>query len=260
MILGDLTPCDAAKERIRRDMTKMRYILSLIALLAITGCKSDNPGSKIEPVQTASLPQSRKLLEISLRDIKDLCDSTANSHECTDGSTGITCNASSGRVDVFESWEIPQTDSADGDNVEFSKIGVFKPFPQWIVLMAELGHDAPAVIFWDKSRGGYIVANPENASLFFDTTSKSLIEGETTSREGSRWTYWNELDREAKKFECTLNNGYLKLDSSAQQIIAANQPADFDLGSMTSDPRIQCVEHPPAFETALPDYMRMPIR
>ena len=170
--------------------------------------------------------------------------------ECKATEKQLACSAASGKTTGFKSWKVPESKEGDGDSVGYSLLGTLAASPRWVVVKAEVGHDAPVVILWDKRTGGMIATNPGNHPVYLSPEQQTLVIHENAGEENEVLHLWTNLAGNPQKTNCVV-----RLPATDAARSGGSGPATRPLKwpDLASFSQANCENSP--LETRVPDYL-----
>jgi len=201
----------------------------------------------------------KSLLHITLENIDSFVDNSKIKNYCNGDTDSIMCRADDNKETKFASWDIEPTTNSDGDLTRFSILGECKLNKKFILIKAELGHDAPSIIFWNKKNAGMITVNPEDQFVYMSTDAHSLLAQQFDGNQQRKWDYWNNLDADTGRYYCEIKSGTLKFDTTIKFITTSYDVSELDILKLQVYNQIGCKPVSLIYDTALPHYMNKPI-
>jgi hypothetical protein len=235
-------------------MVRLRWFL-LPLLLLVGGCRKEEVA--IEP-KSAPTVSALRTFSVDLGNIGELYDTTVASDECVTDSGGVGCTARNGRIDRWISWQIPFGPDSDGDGTKFRRIGRWKNNGRFETILAELGHDSPSFLFWNREAGGWIEVHPGTDSIYVSDDLGAILVLGWSPESIQRWDYWKNLANSPQHFVCTPPTGRLVVDSFPHWIGPNLQLVSLNIANLDSTSLLGCRETLPIFDTVVADYMVKP--
>lgn len=180
---------------------------------------------------------------------------------CQERAGGVVCRSDDGDSLVFESWKVPETAVADGDEVRFSFLGRFRPAPRLRLLVAELAHDATIHFLWDGRSGRFAMLALGYDSAWISESGASLVvlPGLPDDRRaGYDLVAFTRLDGTPLALRCHLAREAITLDSSLSVRLRDGAFADLSPDHLLQDPRVVCPVDTGLLRRTLPDFLRRP--
>ncbi len=234
------------------------HLFAIMMMLMILGCQSNKPIQNVASENLSSLSPLKPLFELTFKNLKSEIDSVSPIAECVQDSINISCNAKNGFVSKFESWDVSADSNSDGDCIKYSVLGHFKRNTRFVIIAADLCHDSPTIIFWDRNAGGLIPVGLGSEKIYFSNDAESMISVVLNENVVANWDYWRNLNDSVAKFHCNIVSGTLKIDSFVSLTNPAMKTKRLDLANLAADSGVYCKMYEMPFDTVVPDYMKMP--
>jgi hypothetical protein len=235
-------------------MVRLRWFV-LPLLLLVGGCRKEDGAIERGAAPTISV---HRAVSVDLGNIGELYDTTVASEECVTDSGGVGCTARNGRIDRWISWQIPSGPGSDGDGTKFQRIGRWRTNGRFEAILAELGHDSPSFLFWNRESGGWIEVHPGTDSIYVSDDLGAILVLGWSPESIQRWEYWKDLAGTARRFICTPPTGSLVVDSFPHWIGPNHQSVSLNIANLDSTGLLGCRETLPVFDTVVADYMVKP--
>jgi hypothetical protein len=234
--------------------TKTTAVLTAI-LFAVLGCEPNEKKGADSAIPQKKDLRGENIVLASINDISSFVDAEKTVSECSHEGLKISCTASSGKIDEYRGYEFPGSESTDGDFLRFSILGPLRENHKIVVLKAELGHDAPFLLFWNKDSGGHIYSSPYYDNIIFSKDATTLMISEGVSTSFKKWKLWIDLQGQARKYDCETDSADILVDSAIWLVKKQHKNAPLRPQELIGRENIACKQARHQYDSSLPDFL-----
>lgn len=237
---------------------KAKALLTVIAF-AVIGCELNGKKGADSTIPQKEDQRSENVVLVSIDNIPSFVDSERVVSECSHEGLKISCTAKSGKIDEYRGYEIPGSETTDGDYLRFSILGPLRENHKIVVIKAELGHDAPFLLFWNKDSGGHIYSSPYYDNIIFSKDATTLMISEGVSTNFKKWKLWLDLQGQARKYDCETDSAEILVDSAIWLIKKQHKSTTLRPQELIGRENIACKQTGYQFDSSLPDFLSFKI-